>query len=161
VDRCHKVRFRSAAKIFPGDVRDFEKRGIAHRWIFAEDAFRNVDGKADVVEVEVAEGDVFGEAAAATTFIIVAIIRGWDALPGFDESSVVRVYESNVLEEDVLYVIWVAKDLTDGANWDAARLMASDVLTMDVCGVAFNGDAVITVLYRPVGQSDVLGVPSI
>jgi hypothetical protein len=54
--------------------------------------------------------------------------------------------------------------LTEGADGDAVRVAAGEVLDKDVCGVRFQGDAVIAVGYGAVCYGHVgaaVDVPSI
>ena len=106
-------------------------RHVSRRWGKVEgrtDARRHVNGLVDVLEVDVAKGDVADVPSAGVRL---------------DPGRVARVDGRDVFEEYILDIVGLVRVGADAADRHGAGLAADDVAHVDVAAVSLDGDAVL------------------
>lgn len=162
VDRRGNVEARSTVDVLSLDVLNLQLGGVAALvGVVGVDALRELDGKTDVDQLEVLEGHVLDETAAATTVVAVAGHVGAGSLPGLDVGAVHGVLDGHVLEGDVLVVVWGFFVLTDRSNGDSSTTLAVNVLGEQVGGIALGSNTIVTGDNGSVLDEQVVALPGI
>lgn len=102
----------------------------------------------DILQLEISERHVLDEASAAAARVSVVADGLVLSLPRLDPRRVGGIDQMHILVQDVLHIIRLCGKLAHGADGHAVRVVAGDVLGVDVGAVAFDGDTVVTFLKR-------------
>lgn len=162
IQRGGNVVSRGTVDVGPGDILDLHLGGVAV--LIASggvDALGDLDGKSDVNHLDVFEGDVLDQAAAAAAGVAVSARRLGHTLPGLDICAVLAVQAFDVLEGYVLHVVRRQGVLAQRSDGHAPGPVAGDILDEQVGGVSFDGDAVIAVVDDCVLDEEGVAVPRV
>lgn len=136
---------------------------VAQRDILLAVALRDFNRVVDVRDLHGIVCDVSHCACAAATLEVAGECGGRTG-PDFDAGAVRGVGHADVVDVDVLDVVYFAHVLAEGADRDAVGAVADEVLDDDVGAVGLEGDAVVAVVDVGVLDDDVggaVGVPAV
>jgi len=125
VDPCCHVIATCSFDVGPSDIFNGKSRRVAA--LAGINAWRDIDWLVDVAKLKVAESNIAYASLARISL---------------DPSGVGRVVAFEILEQNVIDVVW-AVPIAQRANNCAPALIAGHVAHVDVFAVAFNGNAVL------------------
>lgn len=162
IEHGGNVVSRGAVDVGPGDIFNRHLGRVAELTASLRvDALRELHRQGDIHHLEVVEGHILDQTAAAAAGVAIAARRGGDTSPGLDVCAVDAVQTFHVFEAHVLHVVRRGGILTQRSDGHAPIRVTCDILDEQVGGVSFDCDAVIAVVDDRVLDEEVVAVPRV